>query len=75
MPSKQVVKVEWIDAESDARWLEMSDIEKLKAPVATSYGIIVRRDKDVLILAHSICGEHYGVNTIPAGMVKKVSKL
>lgn len=75
MRSKQVVKVEWIDAESDAHWLEMGDIDKIKAPVAISYGIIMRRDKDVLILAHSICGDHYGVNTIPAGMVKRVTKL
>lgn len=73
--NKAVVKVEWIDAESDSRWLEMSDIEKMKAPVAISYGVIVRRDKNVLILAHSICGEHYGVNTIPAGMVKRITKL
>jgi hypothetical protein len=73
--SKPVVKVEWIDAESDARWVDADHIKAIKAPVAISYGIIVRRDKDVLILAHSICGDHYGVNTIPAGMVRKVTRL
>lgn len=75
MKDKPVVKVEWIDAESDARWVDADAIKAMKAPVAVSYGIIVRRDKDVLIIAHSICGDQYGVNTIPAGMVKKVTRL
>jgi hypothetical protein len=75
MKSNPVVKVEWIDAESDSRWLDTDDIKAMKAPVAVSYGVVVRRDKDVLIIAHSICGDHFGVNTIPAGMVRKVTKL
>ena len=73
--NKPVVKVEWIDAESESKWVDADEIAGMKAPIAVSYGVIVRRDKDVLILAHSICGEHYGVNTIPAGMVKKVTRL
>jgi hypothetical protein len=75
MKSRPVVKVEWIDAEQDPRWLGMSDIEKMEAPVATSYGVIVRRDKKVLVLAHSFIGEQMSSLLIPAGMIKRVTKL
>ena len=71
----RVVMVEWHDAESDPNWLDKDSIAKLKAPVARSYGVIVRRDKHVLVLAHSIVGQDYGVNIIPAGMVKSVKRL
>lgn len=75
MKPRQVVQVEWADAEQDPRWLDHDDVAKMKAPVATSYGVIVRRDKEVLVLAHSFIGTDISTLLIPAGMVRKVTKL
>lgn len=73
--SKPVVCVEWIDAEQDPQWIAKDEIAKIEAPIVKSYGVIMRRDNKVLILAHSIVGDSYGCNTIPAGMVRKVTRL
>jgi len=75
MKPRQIVQVDWIDAEQDPRWLGKDDVAKMDAPVATSYGVIVRRDKKVLVLAHSFIGEQMSSLLIPAGMVKRVKRL
>ena len=75
----RVVEVQWDDACSDPNWLNKNQIGKLKAPVIRSYGVIVRRDARVLVLAHSLGtdenGTEYGVTIIPSGMVRKVRRI
>ena len=73
--SDRVVCVEWEDAESLPQWIDREQVKKLKAPIVKSYGVIVRRDKRVLVLAHAVGGDELGVDVIPAGMVKRVRRL
>lgn len=75
----RVVCVEWFDACSDPNWLNKNQVAKLKAPLVRSYGVIVRKDNAVVVVAHSLGtdenGVEYGVTIIPAGMIKRVRRL
>jgi len=76
---KPLVKVEWLDA-----WADFDDAcpdENLKAATCYAVGYLVRRDKTGITLASDGGPDEKGKwsyrfrHFIPAGMVKKVTKL
>jgi len=77
MPSKQAVHcVEWLDALSVAGWHDLTTAAREPAPTVLTYGVIIRRDKHAITLAHAISGEQcLGYQVIPMGMVLKVTKV
>lgn len=76
MKSKRFVEVLWEDAEGCAAWTTQKDADKIIAPLVTMRGYVVKRDKKVLVLAMGYHEDSWlNVFTIPAGMVRKVTKL
>lgn len=76
MKSKRFVEVLWLDAEGTAAWTTDKDADKLEAPIVTMRGFLVRRTKKVVVLAMGYHEDSWlNVFTIPAGMVKRVTKL
>jgi hypothetical protein len=76
MRSKRFVEVLWLDAEGHSAWTTDRDADKLEPPLVMMRGYLVRRTKEVVVLAmgyHEDCW--LNVFTIPAGMVKKVTRL
>ena len=79
-PTKlKLVLVEWIDAESDDRWLDLSDLENEPLPIIKTVGFIVRETKDVLTLAMNYDEKNEKISclmSIPkGGMIKRVTQL
>lgn len=76
MKSRRFVEVLWLDAEGHAAWTADKDTDKIEAPIVTMRGFLVRRNKKVLVLAMGYHEDSWlNVFTIPAGMVKKVTRL
>lgn len=73
---KRFVEVLWEDAEGHAAWTTHKDADKLAAPLVTVRGYVVKRDKKIMVLAMGYHEDSWlNVLTIPAGMVRKVTKL
>jgi hypothetical protein len=76
MKSKRFIEVLWEDAEGHAAWTTDKDADRLSAPLVTTRGFVVKHDRKVLILAMGYHEDSWlNVFTIPAGMVRKVTKL
>jgi len=74
----KVVKVEWVDATLRSGWVGRDEtIENCKPMAITSYGVIISRTKDHLILAASFGkdGDVGNVSCIPKPWMVKVTEL
>lgn len=73
---KPFVEVLWRDAEGSPGWHTQEELDAITVPLVTTRGYLVREDKEMIVLA---MGHHEGsylnLHTIPAGMVRKVTRL
>lgn len=72
------VLVEWIDAQGNEAWVEMSELAEDSAPVIKTLGYITGLTKDYISVSQSIDEENAMAShtmLIPAGMVTRVAKI
>ena len=83
MSDKQYpVKVLWHDAtdvETETAWVSKDEAiaaAKKDKAIATSVGFIVSKDKDYLILAHTIMDDCFsGISKVPTKWVRSIRKM
>lgn len=75
---KEIVLIEWVDAESDVGWETPSPDDADELPICESIGWIIKEEATFLIIAadHDDTNGHYNRRIkIPLGMVKNVYPL
>jgi hypothetical protein len=73
---KPFVEILWEDAEGTPAWTTDKEAARAVSPVVTTRGWLVRRDKKIFVLAMGYHGDSWlNLFTVPAGMVKKVTRL
>lgn len=81
----KLVRVEWSDTISGSRWISRDSIKYIKLPKIVSVGQILREDKNVLVIGHTL-DEARDINdidndftcgfvAIPRPMIKKIQVL
>lgn len=76
-----IVKVEWVDAESEAGWHTPEEVEKMQGAPCVTIGFLVRkptRKSPIYVVAHTVGADHEGdvngVIKIPKAWVKSVEE-
>ena len=73
-PLRSLVRVEWLDARAAPPWMALDDVELLELARIRTAGFLVRRDRDVIVIAGQ-CAEDDDVSNvaiIPAKCVVSV---
>lgn len=72
----KILLVEWVDADSDDEWKELSDIE-LTMPVVKTVGWLLAQDNDIIVLGQNVAtdGDISCYMRIPKGWIKKTTTL
>ena len=70
------VCVLWRDTLNASGWHDLDTARKENAPLVETYGVILKRTKMEITIAHGMSGNQcLGYTVIPAGMIKRVRRL
>lgn len=84
----KIVRVDWLDAQGGVRtgWREVTALEKEKPVKAISIGVLLKKDKNRIVVCPHLVGDHNEINfdeevhgdgvlSIPNGWVTKITVL
>lgn len=77
---KDVYKIEWVDAVSNHEWRSLEEILDDKEPLLRNveYGLLLKKDKDIVIIGHGYDNDMDNVSStlaIPRPWVKTIQKI